>query len=320
MSFIFLLAKSNVSELKYHNKPIYEVESLAKHLGSTPSNLRKLAENSHKYYWPKTKPKKNGGIRTFYSIKEPLKPILKKIRERILVKVTFPPYLHGSIKGRSPKTNAQIHVGAKCLIEMDIADFFPSIKKDQVFRIFRYFFNFSIEVSDLLADLTTHQGKVPQGSPVSSDLANLVLCWDGKESLLVENLTKKGLRVSRFMDDIAISSAQTLTDCEKTEIIKMVSSFISSKGFKVSHKKTSVSGPRKTKCVTGLRIGKDRNNVTNEYVDSVYRQIKQLENDEDLSDKRIASLRGKINYIRQYNPKQAIRLEHILFSLMLPTS
>ena len=290
---------------------------MAKQLGTTSLLLKKLADNSHKYYRLKTKPKKNGGVRKYYSIKEPLKSIQGKIRGRILTKVTYPDYIQGSVKGRSPITNAQIHVGAKCLIELDIANFFPSITIDQVYRTFRYFFNFSEEVSSLLADLITHQGKVPQGSPVSSDIANLVLSWDGDEAILAEQLKNKGIQYSRYVDDIASSASRSLTNNEKTEVIKLVNSFIKSKGFQVSHKKTRVAGPRKTKCVTGVGIGEDKNNVTHEYVDSVYRQIKQFENEEALNNQIIASIKGKINYIRQLNPKQAARLEDFLLSFAM---
>ena len=192
---------------------------------------------------------------------------------------------------------------------LDIADFFPSIKSDQVNRIFRYFFNFSNDVSNLLTDLITYQGKLPQGSPVSSDIANLVLSWDGAESALVESLAKKGFRYSRYVDDIAISSTQSIKNDEKTEVIKMINSFVRSKGFQVSHKKTCVAGPRIMKIVTGIRIGKDRNNIPDAYVDSVHREIKQTEHVTSLNADQIASLRGKINYIRQYDIKQANRLE-----------
>ena len=303
-----------MTEFKYPNEPIYKIESLAKHLGTTPSILKKLAENSHEHYWPKTKPKKNGGVRKYYSIQEPLKANLRKIRERILIKVTYPDYLQGSIKGRSPKTNAQIHIGAKCLIELDIADFFPSINSDQVNRVFRYFFSFSEDVSSRLTDLITHQGRVPQGSPVSSDIANLALSWDGNEAILAEQLKNKGLRYSRYVDDIAISSTRSLTNSEKTETIKMVSSFIKAKGFKVSHKKTCVAGPSKEKNVTGLRIGKNKVNIREEYIDSVYRELEHLETEITSNAKKVASLRGKINHIRQFNPKQANRLGKIFSS------
>ena len=301
-----------MTEFKYPNEPIYKTESLAKHLGVTPAKLKKLAENSHEYYRPKTKHKKNGGARRYYSIREPLKSTLRKIRERILIKVTYPEYLQGSIRGRSPKSNAQIHIGAKCLIELDIADFFPSIDSDQVKRIFRYFFSFSEVVSNLLTDLITHQGRLPQGSPVSSDIANLVLSWDGDEAKLVKQLKNKGLRYSRYVDDIAISSTRPLTNSEKTEAIKMVNSFIKGKGFKVSHKKTHVAGPTKEKNVTGLGIGKDRVNIHAGYVDSLYREIRQLENGEPINANYAASLRGKIGYIKQFNPKQATRLDKLI--------
>ena len=300
-----------MTEFKYPNDPIYKIESLAKHLGSTPAKLKKLAENPHEYYRQKTKAKKNGGVRRYYSIKEPLKPVLRKIRERILTKVTYPEYLQGSIKGRSPKSNAQIHIGAKCLIELDIADFFPSINSDQVRRIFRYYFNFSEAVSNLLADIITHQGEVPQGSPVSSDIANLVLSWDGDEAILAQQLRNKGLRYSRYVDDIAISSTRSLTNSEKTEAIKWVNSFIKGKGFKISHKKTCISGPTKAKNVTGLRIGKNRVNIRPDYTDSVYREIKQMGNEETSNVNKVISLIGKINYIKQFNSKQASRLEKL---------
>ena len=307
-----------MTEFKYPNEPIYKIESLAKHLGSTSAKLKKLAENSHEYYRPKTKPKKNGGVRRYYSIREPLKSILRKIRERILIKVTYPGYLQGSVKGRSPKTNAQIHIGANCLMELDIADFFPSINSDQVNSIFRYFFNFSEDVSRLLTELISHQGRVPQGSPVSSDIANLAVSWDGDEAILVEQLKNKGLRYSRYVDDIAISSTRSLTNSEKTEAIKMVNFFITGKGFKVSHKKTCIAGPTKVKNVTGLRIGKNRVNIRPDYADSVYREIKQVENEETSNANKATSLRGKINHIKQFNPKQAGRLEklslHTFFS------
>ena len=158
---------------------------------------------------------------------------------------------------------------------------------------------------------------MPQGSPVSSDIANLVLSWDGDEAILAEQLKNKGIQYSRYVDDIASSASRSLTNNEKTEVIKLVNSFIKSKGFQVSHKKTRVAGPRKTKCVTGVGIGEDKNNVTHEYVDSVYRQIKQFENEEALNNQIIASIKGKINYIRQLNPKQAARLEDFLLSFAM---
>ena len=300
------------TEFKYLNRPIFKIESLARHLGTTVPNLERLAVHSDSYYRKLERTKINGKTRICYSVEWPLKPIVKKIRERILVKVNYPHYLHGSIKGRSTKTNAQSHIGARCLIELDIADFFPSISVHQVREIFRYFYNFSDEVSTILAILTTYKGHLPQGSPVSSDIANLVLCWDGKETQLVGDLASKNYRYTRYVDDIAISSTEQLTNCEKTEIIRKVATFVKSKDFRIRHRKTQISGPNTVKCVTGIRLGKHSINVRQEYVESVYHEVKQLGFEADLADERIPSIIGKINYIKQFDEKQAIRLENTL--------
>ena len=299
--------------IRYPNKPIHKIESLAKSLGSTPSKLMSLTEHPHKYYRVIEKTKSNGGVRKCYAIKQPLKSTLRKLRRRILVEVIYPDYIQGSIKGCSPKSNSQIHIGAKCLITLDIADFFPSINSDQVNRMFRFFFHFSEDVSTLLTNLVTYQGKLPQGSPVSSDIANLVLSWDGTEAKLVEQFRTKGLRHSRYVDDISISSTRTLSNREKSEVIVMTNSFIKNQGFKLSHRKTRVSGVGKKKISTGLRIGKEKVNVCEDYVHSVYHEIKQLSSNESSnSEKAIASIRGKIHYIGQFDPKQANRLVNIL--------
>ena len=174
------------------------------------------------------------------------------------------------------------------------------------------FFNFSEEVSSLLTELVTYQDQIPQGSPVSSDIANIVLCWDGRENQLVNDLASNNLRYSRYVDDIAISSLNSLTNEEKTAAIRAVISFANRKGFRIRHRKTELAGPKKVKCVTGVRLGNNSNKLPHGYIDSVYHQIRQLEFQQDSFDKRISSIVGKINYIKQFSPKQAARLEEAL--------
>lgn len=308
----------HVTDFRYPNKPIYKIESLAKHLDVSPLALQKIAESSHDYYRPVEQFKKNGDVRICYSVREPLKSVLKKSRTRITAKVNYPYYLQGSIKGRSPKTNAEIHVGSMCLIQLDVANFFPSITRQHVYEIFRYFFHFSEDVSNLLATLMTYKDQIPQGSPVSSDIANLVLSWDGKEEQLVNGLAIENLRYSRYVDDIATSSPYPLTNSEKTEIIRTVNYLVKSKGFKIRHKKTLTSGPKETKCLTGVKIGKFSNDVPSAYIDSVYHEIKQLKSENTVSNEQKLSLTGKINHIKQFNEKQALRLNDCLESVITP--
>ena len=299
-------------EFKYPYKPINKIESLSKHLGFECSELQKIAKDSDEYYRPLEKQKKNGGNRTCYSVADPLKTIHLRIRQKILLKVAFPQYLHGSIKCRSPKTNAQMHIGANTVIQLDIAEFFPSIDRKHVYQIFRKFFHFSAEVSNLLADLITYRGQLPQGSPLSSDIANFVLCWDGAENRLKEKFKGMNLTYTRYVDDISISSNHTLTNAKKTEVVCLVINFVKAKGFRIRHKKTSISGPKIPNILTGVRVGKNKIDVSRKYIDSVYFDIKQLNFTNSDCEQKVRSLTGKINHINQFNPKQALRLHEFL--------
>lgn len=296
---------------KYSNNPIYKIESLTKALNFPSPRLEKLAENTSNYYRPISRFKKGGGERTVYSPQEPLKTILKRIKTSIFDKVCYPDYLHGSIKGCSPETNAEIHAGATRIIVADIADFFPSVKSQDIYRICRYFLNFSEEVSILLTKLMTYQDLLPQGSPVSSSIANLALCWDGEESKLVESLREKDLHYTRYMDDIAISYTKRLQREEETAVIKKVHAFVSNKGFRLNYGKTKVLNPVKAKAITGLKVARGIG-IPHQYIESVFREIKQFGNRGSFDEQDIASIEGKINHIRRHNPKQARRLEGYL--------
>jgi hypothetical protein len=148
------------------------------------------------YIGPTPKPKKNGGTRYVYDTKPPLKPLLKSVNRLVFKKVEFPPYLTGAISGSDFIANVRIHKGAKSAFSEDIATFFDHITADHVYRIWREFFRFGPRVAELLTNLTTRDGRVFQGTPTSSYLANLVF-WD-REPALVQRLAQRGIRYSRI--------------------------------------------------------------------------------------------------------------------------
>lgn len=55
------------------------------------------------------------------------------------MRVSFPKYLTGSLKGRDYITNAQLHSGARVLICEDVTKFFPSVSTEKVFDIWALF-------------------------------------------------------------------------------------------------------------------------------------------------------------------------------------
>ena len=75
---------------------------------------------------------------------------------------------------------------------------------------------------------------------------------------------------------------------------------------------------KETKCLTGVRIGKYSNDVPHAYIDSVYHGIKHLKSENTVSNEQKLSLTGKINHIKQFNEKQALRLNDFLESVITP--
>jgi len=170
-----------------------------------------------------------------------LKVIQKRIQKHILLKLQLPDYAYGAVKGRDNVDNAEVHKGKKYHFTTDLRNFFPSINHSRVFEMFCDY-QFSHEVSRLLTQLTTYKGRLPQGSPPSSTIANLVFVKTGKN---LELFAKKyQITFTSFVDDLTFSSPFDFKD-KSNEIIEM----ITKDGFKISHNKTNYS---RNPLVTGI--------------------------------------------------------------------
>jgi RNA-directed DNA polymerase len=170
-----------------------------------------------------------------------LKVIQKRIQKNILLDLHLPDYAYGAVKGRDNVDNANAHKGKKFKFTTDLRNFFPSISHSRVFKMFRSY-NFSPEVSRLLTQLTTYKGRLPQGSPSSSTIANLVFVKTGKN--LDSFAKEQSITFTSFIDDLTFSSPydfKSMTD----EILEMVKK----DGFKISHNKTNYS---RSPLVTGI--------------------------------------------------------------------
>ncbi|HIF9492020.1 TPA: reverse transcriptase family protein [Photobacterium damselae] len=242
----------------YPYSPISSISRLSDVLEVRETVLRNLVQNkdSHYYSFSIETTSSNGKmkIRDIYEPKFLLKKIQKRINSRILSKVEYPFYLQGGIfdkdNPRDYYSNAAIHSKSNCIMSVDIKNFYPSIKTDQVTRIFKLFFKFPQEVSELLAELVTYNGFVPQGAVTSSYVANLLFFED--EYKEVTYLRGKNLVYSRLLDDITISG-KSISNQDFGKIKTRIIGMFKKRGVKINRKKTSLvySG---TRIVTGLRV------------------------------------------------------------------
>ena len=203
-------------------------------------------------------PKKEGGERLIEAPGEELKRILSRLNGLLQSAYFFErsSASYGFIVGvlndddrRNVLTNARKHAGRKYLLNMDLKDFFHYVSRDMVLKIFTGEpFRFKGELADLLADLTTFQGRLPMGAPTSPVLSNFA-CRDLDAGLIT--LSENLLWVyTRYADDMSFSANQPFN----AEKIATIGALIHKTGFVVNQQKIKIFGPGDEKIVTGLLV------------------------------------------------------------------
>jgi len=175
-----------------------------------------------------------------------LKLIQRKLLDRVLYRSAPTKWAHGFVRGRSIVTGAEPHVGRKWVVNLDIKDFFPSVTRRQVARCIEPVCETVAEI-ELIANLVTRRGRLPQGAPTSPHLANLVVRrMDARLAGLAET---NGWNYTRYADDMSFSG-----DTAPEAIIKTATTIVRQSGFGLSAEKTQIRGQHQRQCVTGLTV------------------------------------------------------------------
>ncbi len=275
--------RSHVEQLAAAGLPVLAAPAdLAAALGLTVPRLRWLcfhadapAKTHYTYF---TIPKRSGGTRKLAAPHRQLAAAQRWIFDQILAKLPITDAAHGFVPGRSTVTNARPHVGQRIVINLDLADFFPSITFPRVRGLFASL-GYSPAIATLLAMLTTEAPRVevefagrthyvatgpralPQGACTSPTLANLVA---RKLDRRLGGATRKlGWTYTRYADDLTFS-APAAGSAQVALIFARVRAIVTDEGFAVNEAKGRVQrGGRHT--VTGLVVN-DRLAVPREQV------------------------------------------------------
>lgn len=126
---------------------------------------------------------------------------------------------HGFVKGKNIKTNAIEHINSQYALQIDLKDFFNQFSESHIKNYFK-----SIGVSHdwarLIAKLCTFNGSMFQGSPVSPFLANVFV--NNMDKNISQYCKVKGLKYSRYADDITITSDHKMDYKVKKIILKII--------------------------------------------------------------------------------------------------
>jgi len=178
-----------------------------------------------------------------------MKLVQRWIHAHILSKADLSSCVTGFVLGKNIFSNAKQHVSSRNLMVVDIQDFFPSVRKQQVRRIFRNF-GYPPRVANYLAGLCTLQSRLPQGAPTSPTLANIA--FSAMDTVLELLANEWGCTYTRYADDLAFSGERFFTRGDINRVEKM----LADSGFKTNYKKSRITGPGARQIVAGLVVNK----------------------------------------------------------------
>lgn len=192
------------------------------------------------------KKKKSGnGKRIIYSVlSDDLKNLLKILNTKFSNDFIPQEYIHGFVKGRSIKTNANMHLTKKHLLSIDIQDFFSYITLDMVHNNLQKLYPKNKLINEIVSIITINN-HLPQGYNTSPIIANLIL---SEMDIELNSLCIGDIIYTRYADDLYFSSNTILP--ELNDIEKIINRY----KFKINLDKLKIMKRGQKQFVSGLTI------------------------------------------------------------------
>ena len=263
-------------------------------------------------------PKRTGGFRTIDAPDDELKIFMREFSNSFIK--TFKLLTHDSafayIKKRSVIDAVKEHQDnkSKWFLKIDLKDFFGSCNKEFIVRQLSKIYPFAMGGTDtfdmlcLLADLSCLNDKLPQGTPISPWLTNLIMTeYDYKITQLLNGIHNKGLKKQRYVytryaDDILISAKEKF---EYQIIIDEIKELLKDTPLTIKDEKTRFGSSAGRNWNLGIMYNKD-NTLTvghkkkRQIKDNIYYFIKFKDNFE-LED--CWWLQGNISWLNSVEPE-----------------
>ncbi len=227
-------------------------------------------------------PKRSGGVRSIAAPQSGLKVLQRRLADLLQdcldeinqsVASDQPKPLdqisHGFKRGLSNRTNAKEHRNRRYVFNVDLTNFFGSINFGRVRGFFIQDQRFHLEpkVATILAQIACFKKSLPQGSPCSPVISNLI--GNILDAHLVRLAARTGCSYTRYADDLTFSTnkrcfpksiaIQSADDNHAwipgSELLRLVTH----SGFEINPKKTRMQYYYSRQEVTGLVVNKKVN-------------------------------------------------------------
>ncbi|MBM7080915.1 reverse transcriptase family protein [Micromonospora humida] len=280
--------------------PVLTLNHLAHLTGAKYGYLRRIVARELDPYTEFTRQRRTGGKMRLISAPQPvLRDVQRWVLDRILHRIPVHPAAYAYVPGRSVAACARCHIGARYLLKFDLHDFFQSISEYRVFSVYRslgYQPLISLELARLCTrdsaavfgrrTLTAPQveryqaipayrsgslGFVPQGSPTSGAIANLVTrrLDTGLQRLAVS----AGLTYTRYADDIVLGGSDAFDREHCRKLVREVRKIVRHNGFCLQEKKLRIIPPGARRIVLGVVLTDDGITISREVKDRLAKHL-----------------------------------------------
>ncbi len=317
----------NPSLLAKYGLPSFgAVEDLAKAMEVSVADLRFLSYSrtvsTVNHYKKFNVPKKSGGTRLISAPMPRLKSAQYWILETLLNKITLHDAAHGFVKKKSILSNAQNHVKADLLINLDLKDFFPSILYPRVKGLFKSL-GYSEKIATILALICTEpetdeveldgkkyfvalsERKLPQGAPTSPAITNIIC---RRLDARLRGLAQKyGFVYTRYADDLSFSTKGEAAE-KAHQLLSNIRKVLKDEDFTIHPDKLKIMRKGACKEVTGIIVN-DKPAIKAKELDKFRALIYQIEKEGSLEGKHwngapnlLAAIQGYANFVYMVDP------------------
>ena len=267
-----LKAAGSPPALSLNGRPIESADDVAQFFDVSVSRLIHAlyrAPDTTRYHHFEI-PKRSGGMRLISAPRGLVRDLQSRLCPLLQATYECHPGAHGFIKARSVVTNASPHAGRQWVLNVDLADFFPSINFGRIRGLFMAPpFQMGPKAAAIMAQVCTHRNGLPQGAPTSPALSNLIS--SALDRRLMRLARENKCRYSRYADDITFSTDAAMFPpalavlelsaplAEKLRVGDALELGIMASGFSVNHKKVRLQRRHHHQSVTGLCVNRTVN-------------------------------------------------------------
>lgn len=249
-----------------------------------------------------------------------LKSFQKSVYKNILLHIPTSDYAVAYKKDSSLRYSTAVHIGKPMILKLDIKNFFGSILYKTVQEMFLKQ-GYDYFMATTLATLCCYKGRLPQGTPTSPAISNIIMKdFDDKVSHFCN---ARNIAYTRYSDDMTFSGS-----FDSNEVIEFVKDKLNKSGFQLNNKKTQLIKQGQRQTVTGVVVN-EKQQLPKGYRKQIRQEIHYCQkysvkshilhanlttyirpNGDVYYKEYLLNLYGRINYALQINPSDDEMLKY----------